>query len=259
MGERPSTDQPASAPGRDPVASSVGRHPRDLVVLFVAAGVVVLCSLAARVSVVNPVEVAIFEQLGRIPGASVGVWRVLALAGGWPGLAAIAALMLYLKRIRLGVQCAAAGLFGWALVQVLDGLVGRRVVPGELLSGSGVRQPGPAGFAFPASHAAVAAAMVAVAAPYLKLGYRAPAWALVVLVAAADTYLGNSLPLGAFAAVFLGWGVGAVFHLVWGAPGRKTSETAVWRALEAAGLTPTGLAPIRKHLLGRPTRRSSGR
>jgi hypothetical protein len=178
-------------------------------VLFVAAGVVVLCSLAARVSVVNPVEVAIFEQLGRILGASVGVWRVLALAGGWPGLAAIAALMLYLKRIRLGVQCAAAGLFGWALVQVLDGLVGRRVVPGELLSGSGVRQPGPAGFAFPASHAAVAAAMVAVAAPYFKLGYRAPAWALVVLVAAADTYLGNSLPLGAFAAVFLGWGVGA--------------------------------------------------
>jgi uncharacterized membrane protein YbhN (UPF0104 family) len=232
------------------VASSFGRHPRDLVVLFVAAGVVVLCSLAARVSVVNPVEVAIFEQFGRIPGASVGVWRVLALAGGWPGLAAVAALMLYLKRIRLGVQCAAAGLFGWALVQVLGGLVGRRVVPGELLSGSGVRLPGPAGFAFPASHAAVAAAMVAVAAPYLKLGYRAPAWALVVLVAAADTYLGNSLPLGAFAAVFLGWGVGAVFHLVWGAPGRKTSETAVWRALEAAGLTPTGLVPIRKHLLG---------
>jgi undecaprenyl-diphosphatase len=219
-------------------------------VVFIAAGVVVLCSLAARVSVVNPVEVAIFEQFGRIPGASAGVWRVLTLAGGWPGLAAVAALMLYVKRIRLGVQCAAAGLLAWALVQVLGGFVGRRVVPGELLTGSGVRLPGSAGFAFPASHAAVAAAMVAVAAPYFKLGYRAPAWVLVVLVAAADTYLGNSLPLGAFAAVFLGWGVGAVFHLVWGAPGRKTSEPAVWRALEVAGLRPTGLVAIREHLLG---------
>jgi uncharacterized membrane protein YbhN (UPF0104 family) len=232
------------------MASSIGRHPCDLAVLFVAAGVVVLCSLAARVPAVNPVEVAIFEQFGQIPAESVTAWRVLTLAGGWAGIAVVAALLFYLKQIRLGLQCAAAGPLAWGLVQVLNGLVGPRPMPDGLAGASEVRLPGPAGFDFLAPHAAVAAAMVAVAAPYLELRYRASAWALVVLVAAADTYLGNSLPLGAFAAVFLGWGVGAVFHLVFGTPGRKTSETAVWRALEAAGLRPTHLVPIREHLLG---------
>ncbi|MBO0875067.1 MAG: hypothetical protein J2P19_16925, partial [Pseudonocardia sp.] len=232
------------------MAGSVGRHPRDLVVLVVAAGVVTLSSLAARVPVINPVEVAIFEQFERIPPASVAVWGALAMLGDWAGIAAVSALMLYLKKIWLGVQCAAAGVLAWGLVQVLGELVGSRPVPGDLVGAPGVRLPGPAGFGFPASHPAVAAAMAAVAAPYFEFGYRAAAWALVVLVAASDVYLGRTLPLGAFAGVFLGWAVGAAFHLAWGAPGRTTSDTAVWRALEAAGLAPTSLVAVREHLLG---------
>src|SRR5919108_427365 len=42
--------------------------------------------------------------------------------------------------------------------------------------------------------------------------------------------------------------VGAAFHLVWGAPGRRTSETVVRRALERAGLTPTEIVTIREHM-----------
>jgi undecaprenyl-diphosphatase len=232
------------------MAGTVGRRPRDLVVMVVAIAVVTLCSLAARAPVVNPVEVAIFEQFGRIPPASVAVWGAIGLLGGWAGIVAVSALMLYLKKIGPGLQCAAAGVLTWGLVQVLSGLVGSRPVPDVLLSAPGVRLPDPAGFAFPASHPAVAAAMAAVAAPYFEFGYRAAAWALVILVAASDVYLGRSLPLGAFAAVFLGWAVGAAFHLVWGAPGRTTSDTAVGRALRTAGLTPTSLVPVREHLLG---------
>jgi uncharacterized membrane protein YbhN (UPF0104 family) len=230
---------------------SIGRHPRDLVVLVIAAAVVVLCSLVARVQVVNPVEVAIFDQFAQIPAASITVWRVLTWAGSWAGIAAVAAVALYFKRIRLGLQCAGAGVLAWGLVRVIDGLVGGRPVPAELLGAPGVRLPDPAGFAFPAPHAAVAAAMVAVIAPFLlKATYRGAAWAVVVLVAAADVYLGISLPSGAFAAVALGWGIGAFFHLVWGAPGRRTSEAAVCRALERAGLAPMEAVPIREHLLG---------
>lgn len=232
------------------MAGSVGRHPRDLLAMVVATGVVVLCSLAAQVPVVNPVEVAIFEQFERIPPASVAVWGVLALLGGWPGIAAVSALMLYLKKIGPSVQCAAAGVLAWGISQVLSRLISSRPVPDSLLGTPGVRLPGPAGFEFLASHPSVAAAMAAVAAPYFDFGYRAAAWVLVVLVAASDVYLGNSLPLGAFAAVFLGWAVGAAFRLACGAPGRKTSDTAVWRALEAAGLTPSSLVPIQEHLLG---------
>jgi undecaprenyl-diphosphatase len=228
---------------------SIGRHPRDVVVLFIAACVVVLCSMAAEVRVVNPVEVAIFEQFAQIPDASNMLWRLLTWVGSWVGIAAVTALALYLKRIRLAIQCAGAGVLAWGLVRVLDGLTGGQPVPAQLLGASGVRLPVAGSFAFPAPHAAVAAAMVALAAPYLlKARYRSAAWGLAVLVAAADVYLGMSLPLGAFAAVFLGWGTGALFHLAFGAPGRRTSEAAVCRALERAGLSPVEAVPLRTRL-----------
>jgi uncharacterized membrane protein YbhN (UPF0104 family) len=228
---------------------SIGRHPRDGVVLFIASCVVLLCSLATQARVVNPVEVAIFGQFAQIPEASTPVWRVLTWAGSWVGIAAVTAAALYLKRIRLALQCAGAGVLAWGLARVLDGLVGGRSVPAQLLGATGVRLPVTGSFAFPAPHAAVAAAMVALAAPYLlRARYRSTAWVLAVLVAAADVYLGTSLPLGAFAAVFLGWGIGALFHLVWGAPGRRTSEAAVCRALERAGMFPVEAVPVRKRL-----------
>lgn len=242
-------DPSAAVAEHAPSAMSIGRHPRDVVVLLGAAAVVLLCALAAHAGAVNPVEVAIYQQVQRIPGASGVVWRVLTWVGGWPGIAAVAAVTLYFRRVRLGLQCAAAGVLTWGLVQVVSGLLGRRPVPSSFSLG-GVRLPDLAGFPFPAQHAAVAAAMVAVAAPYLRAGYRGLAWSVVVLVAAADVYLGYNLPLGAFAGVFFGWAVGAAFHLVWGAPGRRTSEAAVCRALRAAGLVPVRVVALRQHLTG---------
>src|SRR5919109_830716 len=106
---------------RDRSTVPVGRHPRDLVKLLVAAGVVVLCLLAAQAPVVNPVEAAIFQQFQQIPAASTVVWRVLVWAGSWVGIAAVAGLALYLKRIRLGLQCVGAGAFAWATVGLIDG------------------------------------------------------------------------------------------------------------------------------------------
>jgi len=218
------------------------------VMLLVAVGVVVLCSLARR-GAVNPVELAIFEQFQRIPAASTPVWRALALAGTWVGIALVSASVLYLKKIRLGLQCAAAGLAAMGAAALVDGLLGARRVPAELVGAAGVRLPGPEGFAFPGAHAAVVAAMVALLAPYLRRpAFRGAAWAVVVLTACADVYLGHSLPLDAFAGAFLGWAVGAALHLLWGAPGRRTSEPLVRRALLRAGLTPTRIVAIRERM-----------
>ncbi|MHA6622296.1 hypothetical protein [Pseudonocardia sp. DLS-67] len=135
MAERP-TGPPVE---RERPSGSVGRHPRDLVMLLVAVGVVVLCSLAERTRAVNPVELAIFQQFQQIPAASTPVWQVLALAGSWGGIAVVSAAVLYTKRIRLGLQCAGAGAVGLAAAALMDGLLGGRPVPADLVEAVGVR------------------------------------------------------------------------------------------------------------------------
>lgn len=249
MGDELPTE-PRTTAGPRPPALPLGRHPRDLVALLLAAAVVALCSWVAMDESVNPVELAIYEQIEQIPSASGIVWRVFSWAGGWPGIVVAGTVALYLKRVRLGLECVAAGVAGWLLAGVLNGLVGNRPVPLALITFEGVRLPGPEGFPFPSAHSAVAAAMVSVAGPYLKPRYRHLGWALVVLVAAADIYLGYHLPVGVFAGAFLGWGLGAAFHLVFGAPGRQTSAAAVFQALAQSGLAPERIVQVRGHALG---------
>ncbi len=251
MAEESSTKKPITAPGHRADAVSIGRHPRDLTLVLFAAVVVALSSLVPLAGEVNPVEVAIYRQLQRLPEASTIVWQIFALLGDWAGIAAVSAVALYARRIRLGLLCAVTGTVSLLLADIVARLVGHRAVPAAVLdSTDNLRLPGAAGFAFPSPHTAVAAALVAVAVPYLRRRYRGPAWAVVVLVGASDVYLGNHLPLGAFAGVFLGWGVSAVFHLALGAPGRRTTETAVARALARAGLTPVDVVCVRDRLTG---------
>ncbi|MFF4594209.1 flippase-like domain-containing protein [Amycolatopsis sp. NPDC001319] len=240
----------AAASGRRRISLSIGRRPGDLISLAIAAAVVTLCSLVARNPAINPVEVAIYQQLGKIPAESVWVWRVLAGVGSWIGIAAASALALYFKRIRLGVSLAAAGTLAWGSARILHWFTGFRPVPAELLSDPAIRLPGAAGFDFPSVPAAIAAAMATVAAPYLTVKVRNLAWAVAVLAAAADVYLGGHLPLGAFAGVFLGWGAGTIIHLVLGAPGRRTSAEAVHHALDVAGLNPVRVLPVEQGTRG---------
>jgi undecaprenyl-diphosphatase len=236
--------------GRPRAALSIGRRPRDLVLLVVTGVVVALCSWTAMAPAINPVELAIYQQFGKIPATSTPMWTVLAWTGNWVGIAAATALALYLTRLRLGLQCAAAGTLAWGLVRVLHGWIGYRPFPAQLLLDPTARLPEGVGFAFPSAHTAVVAAMAAVAAPYLTVRFRNLAWAVAVLVGAADVYLGGHLPLDAFAAIFLGWAIGTIFHLVLGAPGRRTSAEAVRQALDLAGLAPIDVTPLQHHPLG---------
>ncbi len=252
VGDVPATDnvKTAGAPQRPP-GPPLGRHPRDLVVLCVATGLVALCWFFAWAVHTSPLEVATFEQVQEIPAASTELWRGFADGGSWIGIAVVTGVALYLRRIRLGLQIAAAGVLGWVVADAVGGLLGRRPMPVALLADAAtLHLPGPGGFAFPAAHAATIAAMATVAAPYLRPHYRWIAWAVVVLVATADVYLGTQLPLGALAGVFLGWGIGAAFHLAFGAPGRRTSIPNIRWALERVGLQPVEIVTVRGHWLG---------
>lgn len=216
--------------------------------LLAAAGVVTLCSWLALVPAVNPVEVAIFAQLGELPAASRPVWVALSWLGSWAGVVVVSGVALYLKRISLGLQCAAAGALAWGLAEVMHGVLGARPVPAALLTDPRIVVAGLTGFSVPASSAAIAAALCTVVGPYLGTATRMLAWAVPLLVGLADVALGAQLPLDVFAGVFLGWGVAVLFRLLWGAPGRRTSEEAVREALDEAGLAPVRVVAVAHHL-----------
>jgi undecaprenyl-diphosphatase len=62
-------------------------------------------------------------------------------------------------------------------------------------------------------------------------------------------FLGHNLPLGVFAGAVLGWGTGALFHLVLGAPGRRMSQLAIEAALRQAGIEPVRVITMHRRLL----------
>ena len=216
---------------------SIGRHPADLVRIAVAAGVVVACVVAARAPGANEVEIAIFNEMHRLPGWSTEVWRVLTWFGSWPGIVAGAGLALYLGRPRMAVAVTSSSVLAWLLALVLHALVTPRLVAPALLADS-LRGPAAGGFLFPSVHVAVIAALAAAAGPYVTRVERSGSGAIVVGVAVADLVLGENLPLGVFAGAVLGWGAAVSMHLALGAPGRRSAEPSVEIACRQAGLVP---------------------
>jgi glycosyltransferase 2 family protein len=246
--ERMSTE---AAPSQESLLrSSLGRHPRDMARLFLAAAVLALCSLIALRHYVNPVEAAIYRQIGLLPSWSSPFWSGLAWVGSVAAIAGAAGIALFMKQIRLGLKLIAGGTLAWGMAQVIEWVIGHRPIPPSFLNGPGGHAPGLGGFAFPSDHLAVAAAMATVASPYLGKAVRNLTWPVVGLVAVADVYVGAHLPIDVLAGAFLGWGAGTLLHLMWGAPGRRTSSEAVRQALELAGLGPIEVEPLGQRLWG---------
>jgi len=205
---------------------------------LVLACLLLACAAAVAHAVApGPVELGLTEQLQSLPGGTGIGWRVVALLGGWPGVTAVVAVTLYLKRIRLAVELAAASAVSWVACIGLAWLVGPRP--------SGVDEQ-----SFPAVHVAVVSALVAVVVPYLATRWRGALWVVPLLVGVADVHLGNASPLDALAGGVLGWGMGAASHLVWGAPGRRTTAPAVRTALALVGIDVVEMVPVRTRMWG---------
>lgn len=235
---RPSTDRDGISP-RSRLRLSIGRRPRDLAQLGLVGGLLALSALLVLVPA-NPVEVAIHGQLGRIPAASDPVWVVLSWCGSWAGIAAVTAAAAYAGWIRVALLCASAGAVTWALALFMHQALGLHQV-------SSAGPPG--GYAFPSDEVAVVAVLTVVAAPYLGGWAKYAGWGLTALVGVAVVHLGGHLPLAAVGGALLGWGVGTLFHVVWGAPDRRVSEVIIRDELEQAGLRPVSIAALRHRFL----------
>ena len=227
---------------------SVGRHPVDLTLIALAAGLVLACLFVARDRTVNPVEAAIFTEVERLPVWTRAGWRAVDLVGWWPGIVVAGGIALYLTRLRLALALVASGAVSWFLASVIHWTTAPRVVS-STLAHAALRSPGSHGFEFPDARVAVAAALATAGAPYLARFSRQALWVLVVLVAVADVFLGRNLPLGAFAGAVLGWGTGKLSHLLLGAPGRRASEESVIVALRESGLDAVSVSPTGRFLL----------
>ncbi len=224
---------------------SVGRHPRDVTLIAVAAGVVLACLTFAQERGVNPVEAAIFSQVQRLPDVTGGFWEAAVWFGSWPAIALAAGWALYLGRMRLGLALVSSGAIAWFLAAVIQWLTAPRAVTPAL---DGLRTPA-GGFDFPDVETAVMAALTTAVGPYVGRGAQRVLWTATVAVAVGGVYLGQSLPLDVFAAAVLGWGTGRFMHLVLGAPGRRPSEEALLVALRESGLEPERVTPTVHGLL----------
>lgn len=232
---------PATPPPHDRRAEPAVRHPRD--VLRLAVGLAALAAVAGAVAdgPVGRFETNAFRLVDDLPHLLRGPLFVVMQLGSLSAVPVVVALALAARRVRLARDLALAGISAWLLAKVVKGLV-ERPRPVGVLPDVDLHLPEPGGRGFPSGHVSVAAALAAVAWPYLSVRQRRLALTAVAMVALARIYAGLHLPWDVAGGAALGLAVGAAVHLLLGAPGGRPGAAPVRRALERAGVPVAELA-----------------
>jgi glycosyltransferase 2 family protein len=232
---------------------SLPRHPGDMVRLVLGLAILVGSAALVQRDRVGVFETNLFRLINDLPAAlDPPLWAVMQL-GNLIAVPLVAAAAALTRRFRLALNLAVAGGLAWLLARLVKQLV-ERGRPPSLLDQVHVRGPAATGLGYVSGHAAVAVAMAAVASPYLGRRLRRLAWTLAAAVCVARVYVGAHLPLDVVGGAALGWAIGALVHLLLGAPGGRPSPARARRALEACGLDVERVEP-----LGGPDDRRSAR
>src|SRR5437016_1415113 len=202
------------------------RHPGDVVRVVLGLSIFLGTAVAVRRRHLGRFETDVFRIVNDLPGALDGLLRSLMQAGSAVAISVSAALALLARRPRMARDLGVAGLAAWGGAKLAKSIVGRGR-PLELLHGVVVRGQPTIGFGFPAGHVAVAAALATAAAPYLGRVGRRLVWAWVVIVAIARMYVGAHLPVDTIGGAALGWTIGSLVHLAFGAPDGQPSAAMV--------------------------------
>jgi len=213
-------------------------------VIRVALGAVLIavCSVIAAAEPVSGVEAGLFHAVNSLPSWLYGpLWLVMQFGslGAVFGVAALAAL---LRRFRLAVELLTAGLVAYYSALGLKDLVDRGRPP-ALLTDVIVRGPAAHGLGFPSGHAAVSFALTATAVPFLARRWRRVVWVLPLTVGVARMFVGAHFPLDVAGGFALGWTVGALVHMVAGAPSGRVAPAQVEEALRRAGVDVVAARP----------------
>ena len=190
----------------------VARGLPDLALVATGLVALVLAALPVDRRSVSDAEAAVFGVLNGydvLPFALI--WPVMQL-GNVLVVPASALLAAALRRWWLAVELLVAGLGTYVLAKVVKGIVPRGR-PDDLLSEVVIRGAEAHGRGFVSGHAAVVAALLAVAWPALGRRGRIVAVALVVAVCLTRVHVGAHLPLDVVAGAALGLAVAVAVRL----------------------------------------------
>jgi undecaprenyl-diphosphatase len=231
-------------PTPDRERTSYTRHPGDVVRVAVGLVLVAACSVVASVESVSGVETGLFHAINSLPSWLYGpLWLVMQL-GSMSAIFVVAALAALFRRFRLALELLAAGLLAYYAAVGLKDLVDR-ARPAALVSGVMVRGHPASGLGFPSGHAAVSFALTATAVPFLARRWRRVIWLFPLTVGFARVFAGAHFPLDVAGGFALGFLVGALVHLVAGAPSGRVTADQVQEALVRAGIDVVAVRPAK--------------
>jgi membrane-associated phospholipid phosphatase/predicted Ser/Thr protein kinase len=213
------------------------RHPGDVVRLVAAVAVLLVSIKLVNRNHIDELEIDAFRLVNDLPGVLYPLlWAVMQFGNVLvvPLLAGVAALT---RRYRLAVNLLVAG-FGCYFLALLVKVLVKRGRPSQYLPNVHLHGPAATGLGYVSGHAAVAVAMASVASPYLGRRGRRVAWAIATAVCLSRLFVGAHLPLDVIGGAAVGWAVGAVVHLVLGAPGGNPPADRIRRALLDSGFQP---------------------
>ncbi len=134
------------------------------------------------------------------------VWAPMQL-GSLGGPLAVGAALRATGRRRVGDRVAAVGVVTWVAARAVKPLA-RRSRPAHSIPATRILGSAQRGLGYPSGHAAVAAAVAAVAAPHLPRQWRPAAWATALAVGPMRAYVGAHLPLDVVGGAALGIAIG---------------------------------------------------
>jgi uncharacterized membrane protein YbhN (UPF0104 family) len=206
------------------------RRPSDVVRLLVAA--LLLVASARHVGAAHPVERDLARFFADLPTGLGGVFRFLLALGTLWGVALVSVAALLLRRLRLALALAGAGLFAWVVARVVAFLVAGDAVGGALRAALDNSRAG----RYPTVHLAVLGAVLLTAAPFLSRPLRRVGALLLTMLVLGALYRELGSPNAVFGGLVIAWGSAAAMHLLVGSPAGRPTTRQVAAALEQLGM-----------------------